>query len=65
MTSCAKKKQRRLGLLAGMAVVLLAKNQKKIPIDSLEYRSSTQRMGVSFSEKIRCFWRKKWVSLKN
>jgi hypothetical protein len=65
MTPRIQDKQRRLALLAGMVVGLLAKKQKKISIESLEYRTSTQRMGISFSEKIRCFWRKKWIYLKN
>ena len=65
MTPLIHKKHRRLGLLGGMAVFLLAKKQKKTPLNSLEYRTNTQRMGVCFSEKIRCFWRKKWVHLKD
>ena len=55
------KKQRLFGLLAGSIVLLLKKRQKKIVPKEAEFSTSTQRLGVYFSGKIRFFGRKKWI----
>jgi len=58
-------KSRFLGFCAGLIVKLFEKEQKKSPIKKSEFRISTQRMGIGFSEKIRDFWRNKWVFVKS
>lgn len=57
-----QKKRRRLGLLAGSIVLLLEKRPKKFDPKNADFSTSVQRMGVHFSERIRNFWRKKWIS---
>jgi hypothetical protein len=57
-----KHKSSRLGFLAGLAA-LFGRRKKTATEDmkKLEFKSSTQRMGVSFSDKIRDVFRHKWI----
>ena len=57
------KANRQMGSLAGWMLRLFAKNPKsgdKNP-QKAEFKTSTQRMGLRFSEKIRDTFRNKWL----
>ncbi len=57
-------KNRLLGFTAAVIVKLFEKEQHGNPTNNIEFRASTQRIGIGFSEKIRDFWRKRWISVK-
>jgi hypothetical protein len=56
------KKSSRLGFLAGLAA-LFGRRSKPTAEDKqkLEFKSSTQRIGISFTDKIRDAFRRKWI----
>jgi hypothetical protein len=57
-----------LGLLAGGILSLFGKSPEKPGADDLkraDFKTSTQRLGVRFSEKIRDVFRFKWLKLTN
>ena len=64
MTRGNHKINRPVGFLAGLIVKLFVKGQKKSPIKKNDFRTSTQRMGIGFTEEIRNFERKKWIFKK-
>jgi hypothetical protein len=56
------KKNSRLGFLAGLAT--LFGRRKKTTADDmqkLEFKASTRRMGITFTDKIRDLFRHKWL----
>ena len=55
-----RKSSRRLGFIAGLCSML---TRKKPPKDTgkTDFSTSTQRMGVRFTEKIRTAFRAKWI----
>jgi hypothetical protein len=56
-------KKRFLGSLAGRMLLLFGRKQKSTDKDALktEFKTSTHRLGVRFSEKIRSVFRHRWV----
>jgi hypothetical protein len=55
-----------LGLLAGWLLSLFGKSPRKPVIDDLkraDFKTSTQHMGVRFSEKIRGVFRFRWLKI--
>jgi hypothetical protein len=56
------KKSSRLGFLAGLAA-LCGRRSKATAEDmqKLEFKASTQRMGISFTDKIRDAFRHRWL----
>jgi hypothetical protein len=57
------KKSSRLGFLAGLAAFFSGRGKKAARDDmqKLEFKASTQRMGVSFTDKIRDVFRHRWL----
>ena len=67
MTRCDKNNSF-LGLFAGSFLSLFGKSQQKTTVEDLkraEFKTSTQRMGVRFTEKIRHVFRFKWLVRKH
>jgi hypothetical protein len=57
-----------LGLLAGGILSLFGKSPKTPGTDDLrraDFKTSTQRLGVRFSEKVRDVFRFKWLKMTN
>jgi len=57
-----------LGLLAGGILLLFGKSPAKPTVDDLrrtEFKSSTQRLGIRFTEKIRDVFRFRWLRKTN
>jgi hypothetical protein len=55
-----------LGLLAGWLLSLFGKSPPKPGIDDLkraDFKTSTQRLGIRFSEKIRDVFRFRWLKV--
>jgi hypothetical protein len=55
-----------LGLLAGWLLTLFGKSPRKPVVDDLkraDFKTSTQHMGVRFSEKIRDIFRFRWLKV--
>jgi hypothetical protein len=55
-----------LGLLAGWLLSLFGKSLRKPVVDDLkraDFKTSTQHMGVRFSEKIRDIFRFRWLKV--
>jgi hypothetical protein len=52
-------KSKRLGFLAGLLSVFSGKVRKR-ELQKGEFRTSTQRIGLTFTEKIRDSFRHKW-----
>jgi hypothetical protein len=55
-----------LGLLAGWILSLFGKSPRKPEADDLkraDFRTSTQHLGIRFSEKIRDVFRFKWLKI--
>jgi len=55
-----------LGLLAGWLLTLFAKSPRKHVVDDLkraDFKTSTQHLGVRFSEKIRDVFRFRWLKV--
>ena len=53
-----------LGLLAGGILSILGKQPAKTDVNNLkriEFKTSTQRLGVRFSERIRSVFRYRWL----
>ena len=49
-----------------MSIITLGKKRPSAwQVRQMEYSASTQRMGLSFTEKIRDHWRRRWLRLKN
>lgn len=48
----------------GMIAKLFSKDPKPKKEKDLEFNSSTQKMGLSFTEKIRNTFRHKWINRK-
>jgi hypothetical protein len=66
MTRCDKKNSF-LGLLAGSFLSLFGRSQQKTTVKDLKYvdfKTSTQQMGVRFTEKVRDVFRFKWLVRK-
>ena len=61
MTLSNCQKQRKLGFLAGSLLNLFCKKPPKISLREFDCPTSTQRMGLCFSEKIRDLFRLKWI----
>jgi len=62
--SVSPKKNSFLGLLAGAILSILGKERVKPTTDDIErmeFKTSTQRMGVRFTEKIRNVFRFRWL----
>jgi hypothetical protein len=56
------KKSSRLGFLAGLAALFGGRNKTVAEdMQKLEFKASTQRIGVSFTDKIRDVFRHKWI----
>ena len=58
------KKRTLLGLLAGGLLSIFGKSPAKPAADDFtkaEFKTSTQRLGISFNEKIRRVFRFKWL----
>ena len=63
MTPVRKKLGSMLGLMAGVASTLFGKTPKR-SVDDLrraEFKTSTQRVGVRFTDKIRNVFRNRWL----
>lgn len=60
------KSPRRLGLIAGFIMRLFGKPHKKSDqqIAKEEFKTSTSKIGVSFTEKIRNTFRFRWLKKK-
>jgi len=56
-----------LGCLAGLLLKLFGKTPKitQENLNDIEFRASTQRMGIGFNERIRAFFRLKWLKKRN
>jgi len=65
MNLIGRKKNKRLGLAAGVVMGLFSKQPPKTMPKKLEFRTSTQRVGCRFSERIRGFFRFRWFSVKS
>jgi len=55
-----------LGLIAGWLLSLFGKSPRKSVVDDLkraDFKTSTQHMGVRFSEKIRDVFRFRWLKI--
>jgi len=55
-----------LGLLAGWLLSLFCKSPRKLVADDLkrvDFKTSTQHLGVRFSEKIRDVFRFRWLKI--
>lgn len=54
-----------LGLVAGLASMFAPKAGKITPDELMkhDYRSSTQRMGVRFTTKVRDAFRRRWIKI--
>ena len=52
-----------LGFIAGLCLKLFGKSSKNGPenIKKLHFRTSTQRIGLGFTEKIRAAFRGRWL----
>lgn len=63
MNSQTDKSPRRLGLIAGFIMRLFSKPHKKSDeqIAKEEFKTSTTRMGLTFTEKIRNTFRFRWL----
>jgi len=49
-----------------MSIITLGKKRPDArQTQQMEYSTSTQRMGLTFTEKIRNNWRRRWLRLKN
>ena len=61
------KRKRILGATAGGVLAVFAK-RKKTPntkdLQKADYKTSTQQLGVRFTEKIRKVFRSKWIKIK-
>jgi hypothetical protein len=59
------KKSSRLGFLAGLAA-LFGRRKKTTAEDmqKLEFKTSAQRIGISFTDKIRDAFRHKWFKIR-
>jgi len=56
------KKMSHLGFLAGLAALFGRRNKTTAEdMQKLEFKTSTQRMGISFTDKIRDAFRHKWL----
>ena len=58
-----KSKKTFLGFIVAAIMSLFAKKQKPTAEDfqKLEFKTSTQRMGIRFTEKIRNVFRLRWI----
>jgi len=56
----SERKHRILGLVAGL-FSLMAKKPKPDNLFDHEFRSSGQRIGLTFSEKVRDNFRRRWI----
>ena len=59
-----KKNNSVISSIAGMIVSLFSKSPKNNEIEYLkkaDFKSSTQKIGISFTEKIRNTFRHKWI----
>jgi len=56
-----------LGRLAGLLLKFFGKSPKLTQknLDNIEFSTSTQRMGIGFNERIRAFFRLKWLKKRN
>jgi len=63
MTPVRKKISSWLGLIAGVVSALFGKSVKPTTDDlrRAEFKTSTQRMGVRFTDKIRNVFRSRWL----
>ncbi len=63
MTSFRSKIGFWLGSIAGWWLMLFAKSPKlgEDDLKRVDFKTSTQRIGVRFTEKIRTFFRHKWL----
>jgi len=63
MTPVRRKIGSWLGLMAGVASTLFGKSVKPTSNDlrRADFKTSTQRMGVRFTEKMRNVFRSKWL----
>ena len=58
-------RQRYFGFLTGMLFDFFSKRPPQINLIDRDFPTSTQRMGVRFSERIRHFFRYRWFSAKH
>ena len=56
-----KKHNSFIGSIAGVIVSLFAKKPSKKNLKDIDYTSSTKKMGVTFTDKIRNTFRHKWI----
>jgi hypothetical protein len=57
-----KKKSSWLGFLAGLAALFGKRNKSAAEdMQKLEFKTSTQRMGIRFTDKIRDMFRHRWI----
>ncbi|MHC5060863.1 MAG: hypothetical protein ACYTFK_07255 [Planctomycetota bacterium] len=63
MRPARKKHASLLGLIAGVASALFGKSVKANAddVERVDFGSSTQRMGVSFTERVREVFRNRWL----
>ena len=47
-----------------MIITLGKKRPDAQSLRQMEFNSSTQRMGLSFTEKLRDHWRRRWLKLR-
>ena len=56
-----KKHNPLISAIAGAIVSLFAKKTPKKNLKDIDYTSSTQKMGITFTDKIRNTFRGKWI----
>ena len=56
-----------LGRLAGWLLKFFGKTPKctQKDVSDIEFSTSTQRMGIGFNERMRAFFRLKWLKKRN
>ena len=64
MNPAGRQKQKKLGLLAGALFAFFSKKPPQKKLNELEFSTSTQRMGLHFSERIRRFFRHRWFFIQ-
>ncbi|HIJ71497.1 MAG TPA: hypothetical protein HPP87_09060 [Planctomycetes bacterium] len=61
MKSGQKRTGSRLGFIAGIAAALSGKSRKPTGVKKADFKTSSQRIGVRFTDKIRDVFRRRWL----
>jgi|GEM_PF-955261 len=52
-----------VGLILWLLIIGLSKKPGEKQLRRMEFSTSTQRMGLRFTEKLRDYWRRRWLRL--